>query len=281
MIGSALALVAAAGFGMGDFVGGLASRRVSPLQVLLVSTPLALVGLTAIAVATGGPIRPGAVGWGAACGLALGVASWWFYAALRSGPISVVSPLSAVVTAGVPVTVGLIRGERPSAVASVGIVLALVAVVLVSREVTDEDVRPHRFTPKVAWLTIGAGVGFGLNFVFIEKAPVESVLWPLMFARLAATVVVVIIATGAGELRLPSGGTLKLALLAGLADTGANVAMLLALRGSQLSLASVLISLFPAVTVMLAIVVLRERVHLWQVVGMVAAVVAVAMITAG
>jgi len=107
------------------------------------------------------------------------------------------------------------------------------------------------------------------------------VLWPLMFARLAATVVVVIIATGAGELRLPSGGTLKLALLAGLGDTGANVAMLLALRGSQLSLASVLISLFPAVTVMLAIVVLRERVHLWQVVGMVAAVVAVAMITAG
>lgn len=266
---------------MGDFVGGLASRRVSPLRVLLVSTPLALVGLTAIAVVTGGPIHPGAVGWGAACGLALGVASWWFYAALRSGPISVVSPLSAVVTAGVPVTVGLIRGERPGAVAGVGIVLALVAVVLVSREVTDEDVRPHRFTPQVAWLTIGAGVGFGLNFVFIEKAPVESVLWPLMFARLAATVVVIIIAAAAGDLRLPSGGTLKLALLAGLADTGANVAMLLALRGSQLSLASVLISLFPAVTVMLAIVVLHERVHLWQVVGMVAAVVAVAMITAG
>lgn len=276
-----LALVAAAGFGMGDFVGGLASRRVSPLRVLLVSTPLALVGLTAIAVATGGPIHRGAVGWGAACGLALGVASWWFYAALRSGPISVVSPLSAVVTAGVPVTAGLIRGERPGLVASVGIVLALVAVVLVSREATDEDVKPHRFTPKVAWLTIGAGVGFGLNFVFIEKAPVESVLWPLMFARLAATVVVIIIAASARELRLPSGTPMKLSLTAGMMDVGANVAMLLALRNSSLSLGGMLISMFPVVTVLLAIVVLRERVHLWQVVGMVAAVVSVAMITGG
>lgn len=276
-----LALVAAAGFGMGDFVGGLASRRVSPLRVLLVSTPLALVGLTVIAVATGGPIHPGAVGWGSACGLALGVASWWFYAALRSGPISVVSPLSAVVTAGVPVTAGLLRGERPGLVASVGIVLALVAVVLVSREATDEDVKPHRFTPKVAWLTIGAGVGFGLNFVFIEKAPVESVLWPLMFARLAATVVVIIIAASARELRLPSGTPMKLSLTAGMMDVGANVAMLLALRNSSLSLGGMLISLFPVVTVLLAIVVLRERVHPWQVVGMVAAVASVAMITAG
>lgn len=281
MIGAALALVAAAGFGTGDFVGGLASRRVSPLQVLLVSTPLALVGLTAVAVATGGPIRPGAVGWGAACGVALGLASWWFYAALRSGPISVVSPLSAVVTAAVPVTAGLLQGERPSLVAGAGIVLALMAVVLVSREVTDEDIRPHRFTPKVAWLTVGAGVGFGLNFVFIEKAPVESVLWPLMFARLAALVVVIIIAAATRDLRLPSGTPMKLSLTAGLMDTGANVAMLLALRHAPLSLGGMLISLFPAVTVVLAIVVLRERVHRGQVIGMVAAVVSVAMITAG
>jgi drug/metabolite transporter (DMT)-like permease len=281
VIGAALALVSAAGFGFSDFVGGLASRRVSPLQVLLVSTPLALVGLTAVAVATGGPIRPGAVGWGVACGVALGLASWWFYAALRSGPISVVSPLSAVVTAAVPVAAGLLRGERPGLVPGAGIVLALIAVVLVSREVTDEDIRPHRFTPKVAWLTVGAGVGFGLNFVVIEKAPVESVLWPLMFARLAALVVVIIIAAATRDLRLPSGTPMKLSLTAGLMDTGANVAMLVALRHSPLSLGGMLISLFPAVTVVLAIVVLRERVHRGQVIGMVAAVVSVAMITAG
>ncbi|MEB3034120.1 DMT family transporter [[Mycobacterium] nativiensis] len=281
MIGAALALLSAAGFGVSDFAGGLAARRVPALRVVLVSYPLALVLLGGLAIGVGGPIPPGAIGWGLASGVALGLGGWWFYAALGAGPISVVSPVSAVLTAGVPVVIGLIQGERPGSVAAMGIVLALVAVVLVSRQATDEDVRPHRFTRKVAWLTVGAGVTFGLDFVFLHEAPADSGLWPLAFARIAAAVLVFTAATGAGELRLPSGGAMKLAVLAGLSDTGANVAMLLALRGSELSLASVLISLFPAVTVVLAIVLLRERVHRGQLVGMAAAVAAVAMITAG
>lgn len=282
MIGDALALLAAAGFGASDFAGGIAARRVPALRVVLVSYPVALVLLGALAIGVGGPIPLGAIGWGLASGIALGLGGWWFYAALGAGPISVVSPVSAVLTAGVPVAIGvMIQGNRPGPVAATGIVLALLAVALVSREATDEDVRPHRFTRKVAWLTVGSGVMFGLDFVFIHEAPANSGLWPLAFARVAAALLVLIAATGAGELRAPSGGPLKLAVLAGLADTAANVAMLLALRGSDLALASVLISLFPAVTVVLAIVVLRERVHRGQVVGMAAAVVAVAMITAG
>jgi len=281
VIGAGLALLSAAGFGFSDFAGGLAARRVPALRVVLVSYPVALMLLGTLAIAVGGPIPPGAIGWGLASGLALGLGGWWFYAALGSGPIAVVSPVSAVLTAGVPVVIGVLQGERPGTVAAAGIVLALVAVALVSRQATDEDIRPHRFTRKVAWLTVGAGVAFGLDFVFIHEAPADSGLWPLAFARVAAAVLVVTAATGAGELRVPTGATLRLALLAGLADTGANVAMLLALRGSELSLASVLISLFPAVTVVLAIVVLRERVHRGQLVGMVAAVVSVAMITAG
>jgi len=281
VIGAALALLSAAGYGVSDFAGGIAARRVPALRVVLVSYPLALVLLGGLAIGVGGPISAGAIGWGLAAGVALGLGGWWFYAALGSGPISVVSPVSAVLTAGVPVAIGLLQGERPSGVAAAGIVLALVAVVLVSRQATDEDVRPHRFTRKVAWLTVGAGVAFGLDFVFIHAAPADSGLWPLAFARVAAVVLVFAAATGAGELHLPTGGPMKLAVLAGLADTVANIAMLLALRGSDLSLASVLISLFPAVTVVLAIVLLRERVHGGQLVGMVAAVVAVAMITAG
>lgn len=245
------------------------------------SYPVTMLLLGVLAVAVGGSISPGAVGWGFACGLALGLGGWWFYAALGAGPISVVSPLSAVLTAGVPVLAALVQGERPSRVAAGGIVLALAAVVLVSRQVTDEDVEPHRFTPKVAWLTVGAGMAFGLNFVFIDQLPVDSGLWPLAFARIAATGLILAVATGAGELRLPSGAPMRLALLASLLDTGANVAMLLAMRGAQLSRVSVLISLFPVVTVVLAIAVLRERVHRWQVVGMVLAATAVVMITGG
>lgn len=266
---------------MSDFAGGIAARRVPALRVVLLSYPVTLVALGGLAAAVGGPIRPGAIGWGAACGVALGLGGWWFYAALGSGPISVVSPLTAVLTAGVPVLVGLMQGERPGPVAAAGIVVALAAVVLVSREATDEDVKPHRFTPKVAWMTIGAGVAFGLNFVFIARVPAESGLWPLLFARLAAVMLVITVAAAARELRLPSGNAVKLALAAALLDVGANVAMLLALRVSPLGLASVLISLFPAVTVVLAILVLRERAHRWQIVGMVGALFAVAMITTG
>ena len=275
------ALLSAVGFGVSDFAGGIAARRVPALRVVLLSYPVTMVLLSGLAVVVGGPVLPGAVGWGCACGVALGLGGWWFYAALGSGPISVVSPLSAVLTAAVPVGVGFAMGERPSLTASSGVVLALLAVVLVSREVTDEDVRPHRFTAKVAGLTIGAGLSFGLNFVFIARAPAESELWPLVFARLVAALLVAVVAGVADELRFPTGGPMKLALAAALLDVGGNIAMLLALWNAPLSLASVLISLFPAITVLLAIVVLRERTHGWQIIGMALAAVSVAMIVSG
>lgn len=245
------------------------------------SYPVALVPLGVLAFVVGGQISQSAVFWGALCGISQGFGVWWFYAALAAGPISVVSPLTAVLAAGVPVGVGVALGERPGAVAAVGIVVALVAIVLVSREATDEDVKPHRFTKTVAWLTIGAGLGFGLNFVLIDQAPVEARLWPLVFARMSASALVIAIAAVSRNLRPPSGQPLKLAFAAALLDTCANVTMLLALQASLLSLASVLMSLYPAATVVLAIVVLGERVTRWQLVGMVLALVSVAMIAAG
>jgi drug/metabolite transporter (DMT)-like permease len=249
------------------------------LRVVLVSYPVALVLLAGLAFGFGGTLSSAAVLWGALSGVSQGLAVWWFYAALGSGPISVVSPLTAVLAAGVPLAVGLGRGERPGAVAGVGVVLALAAVVLVSREATDEDVRPHRFTPTVAWLTVGAGLGFGLNYVLLHEAPAEARLWPLLFGRLAATVVVLVAAGLTGNFHAPQGFPLRLALGAALLDVAANITMLLALQSSMLSLAGVLISLYPAATVLLAIVVLRERVTRWQVSGMALAVAAVAMIS--
>ncbi len=131
----------------------------------------------------------------------------------------------------------------------------------------------------MAWLTLGAGLGFGLNYVLIAQAPEDARLWPLLFGRIAATAVVLVAATATGNLRPPQGFPLRLALTAAVFDVAANVSMLLALQASMLSLSSVLMSLYPAFTVVLAIVVLRERVSRWQVAGMVAALVAVAMIS--
>jgi drug/metabolite transporter (DMT)-like permease len=254
---------------------------VAALRVVLVSYPIAMVLLAALAAIVGGEISDRAVFWGALCGVSQAFGIWWFYAALGAGPISVVSPLTAVLVAGIPVAVGLGLGERPGPVAWVGVVLALAAVVLVSREATDEDVTPHRFTAKVAWLTVGSGVAFGLNFVLIAQAPVEAKLWPLVIARVSASVLVILAAAMSNQLRPPTGTPLRLAVLAALLDAGSNVAMLLALQASLLSLAGVLISLYPAATVLLAIIVLRERVTRWQILGMVLAAAAVAMIAAG
>jgi drug/metabolite transporter (DMT)-like permease len=254
---------------------------VAALRVVLVSYPIALVILAGLAVIVGGQVDQAAVFWGALCGVSQAFGIWWFYAALGSGPISVVSPLTAILVAGIPVGVGLALGERPGVIAAAGVVVALIAVVLVSRETTDKDVTPHTFTAKVAWLTVGSGVAFGLNFVLIDQAPVEAKLWPLVFARASATVLVLIIAALSANLRPPTGTPLKLAVLAAFLDVGANIAMLLALQASLLSLAGVLMSLYPAATVLLAIVVLRERVTRWQAVGMVLALFAVAMIAAG
>ena len=251
------------------------------LRVVLVSYPIAMALLAVLAAVVGGEVTQGAVFWGVLCGVSQAFGVWWFYAALGAGPISVVSPLTAVLVAGIPVGVGLALGERPGFIAAIGVVVALFAVVLVSREATDEDVTPHRFTAHVAWLTVGSGVAFGLNFVLIHQAPVAAKLWPLVFARVSASVLVILIAAMSSNLRAPTGSPLRLAVLAAVLDTGANIAMLLALQASLLSLAGVLMSLYPAATVLLAIVVLRERVTHWQTVGMVLALVAVAMIAAG
>lgn len=271
--------MAAASYGISDFLGGLASRHVAALRVTLASYVPAMVIIGVLAFVVGGKLSSTAALWGSLCGLSQGLGVWWFYAALGQGPISVISPLTAVLTAGVPLLVGTAMGERPGAIAVVGAVLAMVAIILVSRDATDEDSSPHRFTRRVAWLTVGAGIAFGLNFVAIDRAPSDAGLWPVFFVMLSASALLIIAAAVSGNLRLPRGVAMRLALCAAGVDVVANVTMLFALQAAMLSTTSVLMSLYPAVTVLLAIVVLRERVTRWQVVGMVAAVAAVAMIS--
>jgi drug/metabolite transporter (DMT)-like permease len=282
--------------------------------VVIISYPVALILLTLIAIPFGGQLSVPAVVWGLASGIAQAFGVWWFYAALGAGPISVVSPLTAILVAGIPVGAGLALGEQPGLIAAVGVVVALVAVVLVSRDAsdeplarratdtdeplarratdtdeplarratdTDEDATPHKFTTKVAWLTVGSGVAFGMNFVLLDQVPVEAELWPLVFGRLAATAIVLSAAALTANLALERGVPMRLALTAAVLDTTANVATLLAVQSGMLSLAGVLIALYPAATVALAIVVLRERVTRWQAVGMVSALAAVAMIAVG
>ncbi|WP_328811662.1 DMT family transporter [Rhodococcus sp. NBC_00294] len=283
-----LALIAALGYGVSDFVGGVASRRVAALRVVIVSYPVSVLVVAAVMPFVGGTLTASSVVWGALSGLAGGVAVWWFYLALAAGPMAVVSPITAVLVAGVPVGVGLVLGERPGVLAYIGIALALVAVLMVSKESPDDaagDVaggRTLRFTPRVAWLTVGSGLAFALTFIFLDRAGEDDAgLWPLLANRVTATALVWAVALGTGMFSFPRGGVLKLAAWIALLDVAANAALLYAFQGGLLSLVSVIASLYPAATVLLAMVMLGERVATVQIVGMVIALGAVGLITAG
>ncbi|MWV49885.1 EamA family transporter [Rathayibacter sp. VKM Ac-2803] len=272
-----LALISAAAYGVSDFLGGLASRRVAALRVVLVSYPVSALVIAVMAPFVGGRLDPASLAWGAASGAVMAVAMWCFYSALAEGPMSVVSPVTAVMVAGVPVVVGVALGERLSPVSIVGILLAIAAIVLVSREsAAGGDGR--RFTPRVARLTLAAGTCFALSFVFTDRIDGASGLWALVAARVVASCLVAVAAMRSKESARLRGRLLVLAVGVGLLDVVANIGMLYAFRDGMLSLMSVLIALYPAVTVGLAVAVLRERVGPGQLLGMALATGAVVTI---
>lgn len=274
----ALALLASLGYGLSDFVGGVAARRVAALRVVLVSYPLSVLLVALVAPFVGGRTDVGALLWGSLAGVVAGLAVWWFYLALAAGPMSVVSPVTALLVAALPLAAGVLAGERPAMLALVGVALALVAVVLVSRAPADDASLP--FTPRVALLTVGAGSAFAAYFVLLHQVPAGTGLWPLLASRIGASAVVLVAALGAGQLRPPAGMPLRLALLAGVLDVVANTAFLYAVHGGLLSLVSVITALYPAATVALAVLVLGERSSRVQQVGMVLSAAAVALIAA-
>lgn len=194
--------------------------------------------------------------------------------------MSVVSPLTSLLVAALPLGVGILWGERPGPLALVGAALAVVAVVLVSRQENTavDEKSPVRFTPRVAWLTIGSGAAFTLYFVLLDRVGADTGLWPLVTSRASASALVLVAALVTGQRQLAKGPALKLALAAGALDILANVAFLYALRAGMLSMVSVLTSLYPAGTVLLARLVLKEHTGRVQRVGLALAAAAVALI---
>ncbi|HEY8301816.1 MAG TPA: DMT family transporter [Jatrophihabitans sp.] len=272
-----LGLLAAGLYGLGDFSGGYASRFHNSVTVLLYAYPVG-----AVLMALMMPLFPGTLDWhvvtfGVFGGLAglLGVSV--MYQLMVVAPMNVISPVTAVLAAIVPVFVGVVIGERPAVAAWLGIALGLLAVVLVSR--TTED-HPHgRISPRILALAGLAGLGFGFYFVFLARAGHDSGLWPLLVSRLASAVVIVPLAAARKSIVRVRGRTLVWALVAGGCDALANMFFLLSARSGLLSLASVLTSLYPAVTVLLAVVLLHEHTSRVQRAGLALAAASVVLIT--
>jgi drug/metabolite transporter (DMT)-like permease len=289
-----LALAAAVLYGTADFLGGVASRRASVFAVLALTVPagavlMVLVALLGQVPALGGLLGHGglgtpasvgnwsAVGWAAASGVCGAVGLVAFYAGFATAPISVVAPVAALVSAVLPVGVAIAGGERPDATVIVGGLICLVAIVLVSAQPAD-----HTASGRLRALGYGAaaGVGFGLFFIFLKNAGQTGVLWPVAISRSAGTVVAFGIALATRtRLRFGRGGITGIALMSGTIDAAANVCYVLATRAGLFGLAVVITSLYPGMTVLLARVLLGERMRWVQRAGLLLAAAGVVLVT--
>jgi drug/metabolite transporter (DMT)-like permease len=272
-----LGLAAAIAYGIGDFVGAFASRRHTAVTVLLHSYPVGAVLMLVMLPFFPGTITVRTVVFGVAGGLAGLVGVTIMYALMVRAPMNVISPVTAVLAAIVPVVFGVLVGERPQLAAWLGIVLGIGAVVLVSR---TSDEHPHgRIALRVIALAFVSGLGFGFYFIFPARAGDDSGLWPLVISRIASAIVIVPLAWQRRGLTRIRGQMLAITLAAGAFDAAANMFFLLASRQGLLSLASVLTSLYPAVTVMLAVGLLHEHTSKIQRIGLGLAATAIVLIT--
>lgn len=271
-----LSLASALVYGAADFCGGLAARRASVFAVVALSQLAGLVLLLVLLPFLGGRPTGVALAWGAAAGIAGGTGLGLFYRALGDGVMSVVAPVTALCAAAVPVLVGLLRGERLAVPAAAGIAIAFVAVALVASEggvPSWEVARRAGLFPALA-----AGSAFGVFFVLLAQTRESSGLWPLVGARAASIGLIVSAAAFARRsVRAPK-AVLPIVVLTGAADMAANALFLLATREGLLVITGVLASLYPVSTVILAQLVLRERLAGSQLLGLSAATLAVVLI---
>jgi drug/metabolite transporter (DMT)-like permease len=275
LLAVALALAASVSWGLGDFLGGASSRRTSALAVLAVSE-LAGLALVGIVLAVSGEPWPGATAlWAVAAGLSGAVGLGALYRGMAVGAIGVVAPLSAA-SAVIPVGVGIATGDRPSALQLAGVAAAIVGVALAARERVEGQMRLAAGVE----LALLAAAGFGLYFVFIDRAADGGALWATTVSRAVASVGALAAALAFGRLRTP-GRMVPVLVLVGCFDAGANVLLAIAFRHGLVSLVSVLSSLYPIVTVVLARVVFGERPARSQQLGVALALAGAALIAAG
>jgi drug/metabolite transporter (DMT)-like permease len=272
-----LALVSSLLWGSADFAGGLASRRRPPYAVVAASQACGFVLVGGVALVTGaGQGSAGWVGWALAAGVSGTSGLVCFYAALSTGTMGVVSPIAAL-GAVVPVLVGVVSGERPTLLSGLGLVVALLGAVAAS----GPELRGQGTGPRPVALAALAGVGFGLALTCIGRGARSDLVMTLVGMRATSVVVFGVAALTlrtVGGLRPPD---LPLLVLVGFGDVGANLLFGLASQRGFLSVVAVLGSLYPVVTVVLARVVLNERLQRVQQVGVLGALAGVALVALG
>jgi uncharacterized membrane protein len=261
-------------WGAGDFSGGFASKKTSALTVIFYSQMIGvalLVGLQRFFPGDGWTL--GQLGWGALAGVSGVVGLIALYKGLATGRMGIVAPLSAVVTALIPLALALLTEGFPRQSQLVGFGLALAAIWLFAAN----EAGSHEFRSEMG-LSLLAGTGFGLFFVCIDHISSEAILWPLIAARLASVSLIGCILVARRQLAPPPRQQLLFIALAGSLDVAGNGFFALASKLGRLDMAAVLASMYPVTTVLLARCLLKEHLRRPQRIGLVAACVALVLI---
>jgi drug/metabolite transporter (DMT)-like permease len=267
-------LGSAASWGAGDFSGGLATKHNDVFMVVIISQVAGTLPLVAFTLLWGGA-------WPSAKHLLLGAIGGLFgmagllalYRSLSEGRMGVVAPVTSVAAAVLPMLLGSFWDGLPTFLEIAGILVAIVAVWLLSRTEPDQP-----FSFDGLGLPIMAGSAFGLYFVFIDLAAVEMVLWPLVAARLASMGILLVFLAIGPRRRMPPTRQFPLLIMAGILDTAGNIFFALATQIGRLDIAAVLASFYPGTTAFLAWIVLKERLNRTQWMGVSAALTALVLI---
>ncbi len=278
-----LALLSAIAFGLSDFVGGLVSRQVPAWSVAVVVQASSAVSTALLALFVGGDPTTGDVAWALLAGVGSGAGVGFLFRGFSTGRMSVVAPLSAVGAAVLPVLIGFALGERPSALATLAMAAALPGIWLVAAgEQGDAPGAPPRAAGRSSGVLDGvlAGLGFGVMFTALGQVSEGAGLWPLTAAQVVSALTAAGLATALRAAWWPSRAAWR-AAPAGPLSTVALLSFQLAVQSGLLTVSSVLASLYPAATVLLAMAVLRERVHRAQAVGLALCGVTVTLVALG
>ena len=274
----ALGALVALAYGSGDFLGGISAKRLPTVTVLLVSQSFGLAAAVVLVVALrDGPPPAHIFVLSAAAGVVAVMALGLLFRGLALGRMSIVAPLSAIGGGVLPVVWGLLRGERPSALALAGVGVALVAAAIVGGGAEHDPAAAISPRLEIA-LGAGAGVGFGVVFILFAESSSGSGMWPVLIARCASVPVLAIAAVVLGHSPRTARAAIAPVAGAGLCDVGANALVVLAVRRGLLSLVAPVASLYPATTVVLARLVLHERIGRQRAGGLALGLVGLALI---
>ncbi len=271
-------IFSATSWGVGDFAGGLASRRAGVYQAALYGEAFGVVLLLAAVPFIHEPAMPWTL-WilDMVAGAIMAIGLMIFYRALAEGQMSVAAPVSALMTAGLPVIATALIQGLPSPITLAGFALALLAVWVVSQSGGSSKKALVRLAD--VRMPLIAGLFFGIYFILIHLGSQHAVLWPLIAARSIGTITVLVICAFQGEVRTPQKTVWPLIALNAVWDVGGNAFYILAGQVGRMDVAAVLGSLYPGITVILAGIILREKLTRVQVGGILAALVAIVLMT--